>query len=180
MNIEERLERIERTNRRLELAVTCLVLGLTAAVFTAMGEGNRPRSLAVFDSQGNKRAALAVGAGGEENPALVFFGANGREGLFVGIGKDGPLVRFSDASGAPGYFINCSGPRRETLTAEGDGRTIVCFNRKKNDKVFHRCPRKGEPRCKDFGEGFPSMITLREALEKGMKPCPKCLPEFSR
>jgi hypothetical protein len=180
MNVEERLKKLERSNLRFRLTIAGLFLSLLVVFTLAAIPAGGAKTYSIHDSAGARRAELSVAGGGNESPGLTFFGKNGEKRLFVGIdGKDNPVIRFHDGSGRPELTLNAGGQWKQSGSAAGGRGRTVCYSRDGRGTVFHRCLKAGEARCDDLEKGFPFMLSVDDALRKGLKPCPKCLPELS-
>lgn len=104
MNIEQRLQRLERQNRRLKwiggvalvAIATTLFLGARANNFNTMSKAH---AFVIHDLQGNMRGSLAVDGRGE--PALTLFDKNAKpRAIFSFIdNKDQACVAFQDDKG---------------------------------------------------------------------------------
>lgn len=177
-DLEKRLARVERNNRRLGAAVLFLVLGMVAALTVAMGD-TKPKVYSVVDLTGKERARLGIASGA---PGLWFYSQGGAKRLFMGLdAEDNPVIQLYTGSGSPGYFVNLSGAGRGASTSaagmEFDPQSSLVCTTGKNSKTYHRCERRGEGRCSDMEPGFPKMMTLDEAKKRGLKPCERCFPD---
>jgi len=88
MNLETRIERLERGDRRWRLAATVAGAGLALVVF--MGQARpelgevKARKFVLVDDEGTSRATLAMEAGG---PSLVLTDARGRGAIRLSVPK---------------------------------------------------------------------------------------------
>ncbi|MGH7860305.1 MAG: hypothetical protein ACREQY_23495 [Candidatus Binatia bacterium] len=119
--IRERLERVERDNRRLRALALLVVAGAIPLLFTQCSGGRMVKTemiviedadgktraslgledegarLRLYDSNGIRRASLSVAANGD--PGLALFDAADRPGVIVELTKAGPALVLTDASG---------------------------------------------------------------------------------
>ena len=101
--IEQRLEKLERQNRRMKLAgVGTLVI---AGAFLLMGQASGPRTLSevrarsfvLVDAQGKQRTTLEMY---EDSPRLAFLDdANGKIRAALGTSSLGPELVLTDGNG---------------------------------------------------------------------------------
>lgn len=134
-NVNERLARIERENRRMKM-VGALMLALIAGVFLlaqttppTVQETVMAKSFTLVDGSGNIRAALAVKDDG--SAGLRYYDLEGKPRAFFDIGADGspylgffkdgkPRATFSTlADGTPGLWV---------YDKDGEGRAFLCTN----------------------------------------------------
>ena len=103
-SLAQRVNRLERQNRRLKAAAITVAAGLAAAV--CMGQMKTPdtieaKQFIARDAQGKMRIKLSLneGAHGIAQPGLTLYDAegNGRAGLYVGT--DGPAFDLTDGKG---------------------------------------------------------------------------------
>ncbi len=128
--IIDRLERLERQNRRMKL--TGLATLVVVGAFLLMGQASlsgtlsevRARRFVLQDSRGRERAALDINSGA---PGLVLLDANGKPRAVLAVLSDGPWLQMSDASG---FETDIGG----TITATGKAcaASIVLFGRDKS------------------------------------------------
>ncbi len=176
MSIEERLCRLESSNRLLRLTVLILFLCAAGAATLAMTPGET-KEYGVFDASGKERARLGM-VGEGSAPGIVFLGKSGNKRLFVGLdSKDSPVITLFGKSGKSAFYIDVNGSGKGEPGAALGKRSIVCYSRKDGDGVFHKCAKAGEARCSSMSEGFPRMLSLSDARKKGMRPCPVCFPD---
>jgi hypothetical protein len=139
----ERIERLERGNRRLKRMVTVPVLALAAVM--VMGQA-APRSkvveaerFALVDPKGNLVGGLSAG---ERGPTLTFFDSTG---VRLSLSHDAVLLydrnkevrfmlRIQDEGTAGAVFFDAKGEGRINLRVAPDGRAGVLVQ-----------PREGKP-----------------------------------
>jgi hypothetical protein len=99
--IEERLEKLERQNRRMKLAGLGAVV--IAGAFVLMGQARlvHPGTITatkfvLVDAQGRQRATLDMYKG---SPILGLFDANGKLRAELAAAPNGPWLQLNDASG---------------------------------------------------------------------------------
>jgi len=130
-NIKQRLEKLERQNRRMKLAgVGALVI---AAAFLLMGQASGPRTLpevransfVLVDAQGRQRATLSMDmnepglalrdasgairamlANSPQGPTLGLLDANGKAAATLAVLSDGPLLGMLDANLTQGVMLD--------------------------------------------------------------------------
>lgn len=120
MTVEERIERLERNNRRL-------MAGLVAAVLLGIGVAATPTKSGVdavaelraqkfilVDDNGKTRAALSVSQAG---PGLGLLDANGVLRATLGVNMGEPMLGLFDRNGEP-----CAGL---TVSKEGTGLSLA-------------------------------------------------------
>ena len=115
----ERLDKLERRNRRLtSVLVLLLVAGglvLLGAAEKAKGHPSEMESFVLRDSAGKERARLEMG---KEGPVLQFLNDRGQPLATVGTGKDALLLRLFDRNG---YL-------RTGIALEQDGVALVTYD----------------------------------------------------
>jgi len=120
--IEQRLEKLERQNRRMKLAgVGALVI---AAAFLLMGQASgtrtqdevRARSFVLVDAQGKQRATLDMYT---DQPRLALSDTNGKIRVALAISQGGPALALVDANGkaTASLFVTPDGPLLDMLGA---------------------------------------------------------------
>jgi hypothetical protein len=149
MTIEERLNRLERKNRRLTLAM--LLTGVAAALVVTLGMAKtevvpdevKAHSFKLLDDNGNTRAALDVTKDGvglallggkgntqaalsvaNEEAMLVLSDTNDKPRIAMAMSKDGPMLQLGDESGKT----------RALLAMQGDSPGLALLN--KNGKTL--------------------------------------------
>ena len=128
--LEDRLEKLERDNRRLKY-VAALVL-TCAAAFVSLGIAPSSRIIeaegfVLRDDSGKVRAILGVSAAG---PALSLRDGNGIERVLLAAQANGaPLLRFSDADGKDRAVLTVtpSGPGLSFADSHERVRTALGF-----------------------------------------------------
>ncbi len=176
MTMEERISRLEDSNRRLRLALLILFIFAAGAVTLAMTPGET-KEYTVLDAAGKERARLGL-VGEGSSPGIVFLNKSGRKRIFVGLdSKDSPVITLFGKSGKSAYYIDVNGSGKGEPGAPLGKGAIVCYSRKDDGKTYHRCAKAGESRCSEMSEGFPRMLPLADARKKGMRPCPVCFPD---
>ena len=149
MNVEQRLARLERANRRQKrigtlVVVVAAVVLLVAAVVLLSGQAKgknlqdlEVRSLTLKDKAGKRRALLAVVA--DRSPTLALFDKDGKLRAQFRVGADGsPGLFLHDKTTMPraalildGLFLHDKDSKtRAALTAGEDGSTgLVLFDK---------------------------------------------------
>jgi len=127
--IEERLEKLERQNRRMRLAGLGALL--IAGAFVLMGQASRPRtqtvrakSFVLVDANGMTRARLHMSAVGL---VLSFYDAEGVSRAGLSVMSDGPVLALNDANGKPRVWLSVSseGPLFNLFDAKGESRAAL-------------------------------------------------------
>jgi len=100
-SIEERLERLEKQNRRLRSYV--LTLGVCLALAAGMGAvvaADKQQELHIVDAQGNPRITMLVHP--EWGPLIGISDANGKERMRIGVANNTtkPYIFFLGPQGA--------------------------------------------------------------------------------
>jgi hypothetical protein len=131
--IEERLEKLERQNRRMKLAGLGAVV--IAGAFVLMGQASGPRtppevrakSFVLMDANGETRARLYMSA---KAPMLELFDANGKPRAGLGVTSDGPELDLYDAKGNPRAEMDAfsDGPGLDLADANGKVRAQLAVN----------------------------------------------------
>jgi hypothetical protein len=117
-----RVDRLERQNRRLKQgAVALVVMGVAAA---AAAQTTFPRTttverLVLADDTSQMRAVLEnlatpSGAGGSNNPTLTFFDRDGRAVVRLGVNDRGPMLEVMDRDGRMRNYFGPPTPRPAT------------------------------------------------------------------
>ena len=124
--LEQRIERVERENRRLKIAALTALLGLGGA-FSLGAAASPPQKLeaetiVLRDAQGKSRIVLGVD---EEGPGIAFLDTKGKLRLNLGLAKEGPAVDLLDAAEHP----------RATLLLTEDHGPSLHFVDKKGSQV---------------------------------------------
>jgi hypothetical protein len=124
--IEERLEKLERQNRRMKLAGLGAVV--IAGAFVLMGQASGPRtppevrakSFVLVDANGETRARLYMSASGK-GPELDLLDAKGNPRVVLGANSEGPWLALYDANGKPRAWliVTSDGPRLDLTSADG-------------------------------------------------------------
>ncbi len=103
VEVGQRLERVERQNRRLRRAGIALFVVVAAGLLMAQAPPKEriveAEGFRLKDRQGNVRAELVVSRDG---PRLVLFGEGGKEHkerLTLDVVKEGPILTLYDANG---------------------------------------------------------------------------------
>lgn len=159
--VTERLDELERHNRRLWLGLITVALGVsalflaaamlsttqtvTAQKFVLVDASGKVRAFldvdkhgrpgfGLLDASGNQRAILSVGTDGE--PGFGLYDASGKGGAFLSLVKDSPNFSLSDASGNP----------RAVLALVKDGRPNFHFtDASGNLRAILNVRKDGEP-----------------------------------
>jgi hypothetical protein len=99
--LQTRLERLERQNRVLRRGGLAMLLVAGAAVLVAAeaapkGQIMQGERFSLKDAQGRERAWLGIG---REGPVLRFLNENGRERAGLEMGREGIVLRVLDSKG---------------------------------------------------------------------------------
>jgi hypothetical protein len=133
--IEERLEKLERQNRRMKLAgLGAMVI---AGAFVLMGQASGPRtpsevrakSFVLVDANGETRARLYMSASAN-GPELTLLDAKGNERLTLYGPPIGPTLALSDANGEvrAGLAVTSDRPWLTLYDAKGNPRVVLDAN----------------------------------------------------
>jgi hypothetical protein len=150
--ILERLEKLERQNRRMKLAgLGAMVI---AGAFVLMGQASGPRtppevrakSFVLVDAKGETRARLYMSASAK-GPELTLLDANGNARAEMDAFSDSPELALSDAKGkvrarlvawpdGPGLALSdAKGKVRARLVAWPDGPGLILNDANENSRV---------------------------------------------
>ena len=139
MDLEQRLARLERANRRMKRLGTVVLVVAAAVLLSGAAQGKELQhlevgSLALMDKAGKVRATLAEEDGAV---ALAFYGRDGRRRAVLSMHADGsPGLLLYDKNGKPravlSVFENSAalllfdkdGKTRATLGVDADGREV--------------------------------------------------------
>jgi hypothetical protein len=119
-SVSKRLENVERQNRYMKFALAAVLLFAAAA--TLMGgqqkaKTGEPENFVLRDEKGTERLWLGMG---KEGPALRFRDEGGKESLWLGVSKHTPgLVMFDE-----------QGNRRASLSTGKAGVSLVYYDSK--------------------------------------------------
>ncbi|MCC6466871.1 MAG: hypothetical protein IT563_01005 [Alphaproteobacteria bacterium] len=126
--LEERLRRLERTNRLLGAGVAAALLAMAGAWSTgavkAAGEEVATSRLVLTDSAGGTRAIMSVVEG--FGPSLVLYGENGKAGAALALPPEGPTLALYDRNGQL---------RTRIAAIEGTGPSLVLNDSKRKPRV---------------------------------------------
>jgi hypothetical protein len=128
--IEERLENLERQNRRMKLAgLGAMVI---AGAFVLMGQARlvHPSTITatkfvLVDSQGRQRATLDMYKG---SPILGLFDANGNMRVVLSALPEGPGLALSDAKGNTRAEMDAFSDSPELALSDAKGNTRVMLS----------------------------------------------------
>jgi hypothetical protein len=115
-NLIERVEALERENRRWRRAALVAISAFAAAA--ALGLSAPPAKtldlqlLRIVDARGKTRAVLGMG---DEGPALALLDEKGRLRANFGVEKDGPSLDLLDASETPRAQLTVDGKQEPHL-----------------------------------------------------------------
>lgn len=140
----QRLERLERENRRVKLLAIGLAIGIAALVLMGQVPATRGTKVieaerfVLLDTNGRTRAILGAGPQGY---ALAFYDANGKGRLVVGVDAAGPNLGLLDANemlrillgitlkGWPVLgLLDANGKTRAELAIEAQGPSLSLFD----------------------------------------------------
>jgi hypothetical protein len=132
VDILERLERLEKQNRRLKSAAALFMIFTSSLVLmSAAGHKGRTieaRQIVLKDDEGNTRAILGMRSAG---PGLTLYDANGdKVQALLAVLQTGPVLGLYDASGTTRVLLGAT-PKGATLTfndAEGKLRAEMGFS----------------------------------------------------
>lgn len=163
MSIEERVERLERANRRLQLGFGGVSALLVAALLSgAASQGAqdeiRTRAIHLYDSKGKVRGMIGTSITGEK-ASLTLLDETGKERLSLTADNEGAGIYLSDASKLRASLSTFKGLARKDPTLGmvhlGEGAFLTLRDR------------KGEPRVNvDVSEDAP-WLTLKDENGKG-------------
>lgn len=143
----ERIDRLERENRRFRRAAAVVALGIAAAFLMGQTAPRSPavetQKLVLKDKRGKVRAVL--GAFSDDEPyGLLVFDANQRIRAKLGLEEDGtPLLSLSDAGGAERVTL-----RPELgLRVQGDGPSVTLGVTHGNEPTLHLNDKDGWTRA---------------------------------
>ena len=112
MTTEERLIRLERTNRILILVLVLVGLCVSVVLITGMGQTREVKAnkFTLVNTDGNPRAGLVMT---KDGPRLCLWDENGTERAGLFAAKDGPHISLWDENGKQraGLFMTKDGPR---------------------------------------------------------------------
>jgi hypothetical protein len=122
-----RLERLERQNRWMKRAgAVVLVLAGVAVLMGGQGQPGKtgePEKLVLRDDKGNERAWLGMARDG---PVLRFRDEGGKERLWLGLVKDTPGLAFYDDQGK----------RRAALSTGRDMVSLLLYDRQEKQRAW--------------------------------------------
>ena len=136
--LEERIDRLERANRRIKWwgiagfvalisvgFLALVALGLASEPFVPLNqEVVRARAVHIEDEMGIVRATLAVTPKG---PSLKFFNAEGQSRTVLGLISDLPVLNLYDVEGTvrASLMVSPDGPALGFLDSEGSTRSLL-------------------------------------------------------
>lgn len=122
-NLIERVDALERENRRWKRATLVVAAALAAAAVVGMSSPPTKtldlELLRIVDSRGKARAILGMG---DDGPALSLLDEKGRLRANLGIEKDGPSLDLLDTSESPRAQLTVDGkqdPHLDFTDAKG-------------------------------------------------------------
>jgi len=140
----ERLEHLERAQRRLGRLIVCAALVLTSA-FLMGAKGERAveaTSFRLVDEQGRVRILMTVSSGlsfldeegrgrailgvNREGPGLALYGDAGKSGAILNVNKNGPALAFAGENGTTRAIL-------AALRKEGAG--LVLYNEQGEERA---------------------------------------------
>ena len=95
----ERLERVERSNRRLRLMAVLLFMILSAAVLMGASLGERVVNADAFTLTGPRGEPRAMLGMTPEEPMFILYDPAGNARLWMGVVDDAPGIVLFDAAG---------------------------------------------------------------------------------
>jgi hypothetical protein len=116
--LADRIAALERSNRKLRMTISAMVVGAAAFASLAMGEGDQTvqaRAVHLLDDTGKPRILLSVRTGlsmldaqsrprvvlsvDDEGPGLALYGESSRVGMIANINRAGPALTLRDNQG---------------------------------------------------------------------------------
>jgi hypothetical protein len=122
--VTKRLEGLERQNRTMRgfgAIVVVLAAGMALMGGQSHGNNNQPDNFVLRDDKGNERAWLGMG---KDGPVLRFRDQDGKERLWLGVAKSTPGLVFYDGQGN----------RRAALSAGKSALTLVFYDGRETPK----------------------------------------------
>jgi hypothetical protein len=147
VDVLERLERLEKQNRRLKSAAALFIIFTSSLVLmSAAGHKGRTveaRQVVLKDDEGNTRAILGMRSAG---PGITLYDANGdKVQALLTVLQTGPVLGLYDADGTTRVLLGVT-PKGATLTfndAEGKLRGGIGFSGDAQNVTFF--DRDGNP-----------------------------------
>lgn len=193
--IEERLSRLERSNRRLRFAVAILVLFSLAAATVSMQATQKcyvAKDYVLNDSSGKMRADFCITKEKFQSPGIWFWDAGGKQRMFVGLNKaDKPMIQFFNENGEACFYLNEGGSSQGDGTSaakdpddvgddaeivwpadEKELKKIVYVNDQGEDEEFHRWG------CTWHDRKTHRSMDVAQAKDKGKLPCRECCSDM--
>jgi hypothetical protein len=102
MLVSNRLEKLERENRRFKVLGSAALLGVAGALFLGLAAAP-PKKLeaeVIVVKSPNGKAQMILGVG-EEGPALTLVDKNGKLRVNIDVSTDGPGLDLLDAAESP-------------------------------------------------------------------------------
>jgi hypothetical protein len=132
LEVFERLERLEKQNRRIKLAATLLLIFASSLILMSATWHKEhtveARQIVLKDDEGNTRAVLGMRSAG---PGLTLYGADGeRVQALLSVLQTGPVLGLYDADGTTRVLLGVT-PKGATVTfndAEGKLRAEMGFS----------------------------------------------------
>lgn len=126
--VMERLERLERQNRWMKRAAAPLLALAGAVVLMGgqpqpQGKTGEPDKLVLRDEKGNERAWLGMA---KDGPVLRFRDEAGKERMWVGMSNNTPGLVFSDGQGK----------RRAALSTSRSAVSLILYDQKEKRKAW--------------------------------------------
>lgn len=129
--LQTRVERLERQNRAFRRGglATLLVAG-AAALVAAQAPPMQSERFSLKDAKGRERAWLGMG---REGPVLRFLNENGRERAGLEMGREGIVLRVLDSRGQLQTGLSLENSGVAVFAIDNSGRPLVGENAVKNE-----------------------------------------------
>ncbi len=145
MTVEERIERLERQNRRMKVAVSALVVALVGGVLLTGPLSPRQakaqaaatpriveaREFRVVDAKGRERASLKTHKAGS---GLVFYDENGKLRAMLCTTKDGSNLVLADENGK--VRVSADARKDDQDSKYDGGPTLQLYNESHNTRLM--------------------------------------------
>ena len=133
--LQTRLQRLERQNRvfrrgALAMAIIASVAVLVAAQAPPRSQTMQSERFTLKDAQGRERAWLGMG---REGPVLRFLNENGRERAGLEMGREGIVLRVLDSRGRLQTGLSLENSGVAVVSIDATGRPLVGENAVKNE-----------------------------------------------
>ena len=105
INLKALLDRLERENRRLKIAVVVVLAVIAGTALTAQpppAEQITAQEFVLVDASGETRALLNMAP----HPTLSFYDEDGEPTMILGLGPDGPVLGAMRPDGTPYNYLD--------------------------------------------------------------------------